>query len=202
MFYGCVCGFLRLFLLFRGHIRIAIGYADRVFACEYFVPDARCRVAAVYVVEMVSVAAECVAKRMACVLYGSAAGNEQKRRMLLQDIARAGKDAVVHNGLAAAVAGESRVGGGLCIRPRLEPAEACLRLIKAHAVDKHTEIGFVTALYAAVVACLLHGDIVPPVQAERLTERVGFVERADSVLYDTETICGGIFVEKLPVLLQ
>ena len=202
MFYCPVCGFLCLFLLFWGHIGVAIGDTYAAFAGEYLVPDARCGVASVYIVEVVTVPAERVAEGMACVLYGGATGYEQQCGILLQDIACAGKNAVVHNGLAAGIARKSRVGGCLCVRPCLKPAELCLRLVEAYAVDESAEPWFVTALYAAVVAGLLERDIVPPAQTQCLLQGVGFVDCADSVLYQTETVGGGIPVKKAPVLLQ
>lgn len=197
-----MCGFLCLFLLFRGHIGVAIGDAGTAFAGEYFVPDARSGVAPVYIVEMVAVAAQGVAEGMACVLYGGAAGYEKQFGVVLQYIAGASKNAVVHNGLGAGIARKGRVGGCLCIRPCLEPAELCLRLIAAYAVDEHSEEGFVTALYAAVVARLLERDIVPLAQPQCLTQGIGFVETADTIFDKTETVGGGVFVKKLPVLLQ
>ena len=120
----------------------------------------------------------------------------------MQDIAGAGKYAVVHNGLAVCITWESGVGGCLCIRPCLEPAELCLWLVETYAVYESTQIGFVTALDAAVVAGLLERDIVPPVQTQRLTHSIGVVDCAHSVFYQTETIGSGVLVKKAIVLFQ
>jgi hypothetical protein len=114
---------------------ILIVIASHIFSCQYLVPDAGSRIAAINVIQVIAIAAERVAEFcLARQLNGGAARNEERPTPTpslkggellfhyVQDIARAGLDRIPHFGLAVMVTWIGRMLGILTIGPGLHPA--------------------------------------------------------------------------------
>lgn len=210
-------GFLCYYTLPSGHLRMALRIGTDIFLSDDLIPHTCRRIASVGIIQMIAVAAECVAeRRRATELDGLPAWYEQPfavRRMPVHDlfhIARTRLYGIPHLGLGVMVTRIRRVFGVLAVRPCLHPTELCVRLVRPHGINEKREPRFVRAADTAIVAGLLEGYEIIPTFSQRILQRdclsnypcLPMRDRRFVIRTHTMGIGGGVFDKELGVLLQ